>query len=193
MSRQNEQIAALLDRQQIADVIHRYCRAADRLDVELFKTTFWEDGGFDGGPAEGPATEIIPYLLEKLIPDMWERSQHSISNILIELDEDRAFVEMYLTAFHLSHPTHASRAALLGEQNALAAGFKSEDVIEFIFGGRYIDIFERRNGEWRIFKRKIVPEWNRVALYTGIRDGGQYDLLRHRSSRDRSDPVYVRS
>jgi hypothetical protein len=92
----------------------------------------------------------------------------------------------------MSHPTHVSRAALLGEQNALAAGFKDDDVVEFIFGGRYIDVFERRDGEWRISKRKIVPDWNRVAHYSGIMTGGQYDLLRHRSSRDRDDPVYSR-
>lgn len=188
----SSEMMALLDRQRITDVIHRYCRAADRLDVALFKTTFWEDGGFDGGPAEGPALEIIPHLFERLIPDMWEASQHSVSNILIEIDGDRAFAEIYLTAFHLSYPTHESRAALLGEENALSAGFRDDDVIEFIFGGRYIDIFERRHGEWRIFKRKIVPEWNRVALYTGVRQGGQYDLLRYRSSRDRNDPVYSR-
>lgn len=192
MDNQSVAISQMLDRQQITDVVHRYARAADRLDVELFKTTFWEDGGFDGGPVEGPALAIIPQLFEKLIPEMWEVSQHSISNILIELDGDRAYVEMYLTAFHLSHPTHASRAALLGEENALAAGFKDDDVIEFTFGGRYLDIFERRQGEWRIFKRKIVPAFNRVELYTGIREGGQYDLLKHRSSRDRSDPVYLR-
>ncbi|MEJ7935542.1 nuclear transport factor 2 family protein [Sphingobium sp. AN558] len=192
MSMQADQLSALLDRQQITDVIHRYCRAADRLDVDLFRTTFWDDGGFDGGPAEGPAVEIISHLFETLIPDMWETSQHSVSNILIDIDGDRAFVEMHLNAFHLSYPTHASRAALMGEQNALAACFKDDDVIEFIFGGRYIDVFERRMGEWRILRRKIVPGFNQVRLYTGIRDGGQYDLLHHRSSRDRSDPAYSR-
>ncbi|MFC4594561.1 nuclear transport factor 2 family protein [Sphingobium tyrosinilyticum] len=192
MDSQSAAIELLLDHQQITNVIHRYCRAADRLDVELFRTTFWGDGGFDGGPAEGPAVKIIPHLFENLMPDMWEASQHSISNILIELEGDRALVESYLTAFHLSHPTHASRAALLGEKNALAAGFKDDDVIEFIFGGRYIDVFEKRSGEWRILNRKIVPGFNRVERYTGIRDGGQYDLLKHRSSRDRDDPVYAR-
>ncbi|MBB4642793.1 nuclear transport factor 2 family protein [Rhizorhapis suberifaciens] len=192
MGDQSGQIAELFDRQQITDVIYRYCRAADRLDIELFETTFWEDGGFDGGPSEGPALEIIPPLFEAVVRDMWAASQHSVSNILIEFDGDQAFVETYLTAFHLSHPTHASRAALLGEQNALAAGFQGDDVIEFIFGGRYIDVFQRRSGEWRVFKRKIVPDWNRVALYNGIVCGGQYDLLQYRSSRDRSDPVYLR-
>lgn len=192
MDSQSAAIELLLDHQQITQVIHRYCRAADRLDVELFRTTFWEDGGFDGGPAEGPALEIIPHLFENLMPEMWEASQHSISNILIELEGDRAFVESYLTAFHLSHPTHASRSALLGEKNALAAGFKDDDVIEFIFGGRYIDLFEKRSSEWRILKRKIVPVFNRVERYTGIKNGGQYDLLKHRSSRDRDDPVYAR-
>lgn len=192
MDNQPSAMASLLDRQQITDVIHRYCRAADRLDAELFRTTFWEDGHFDGGPAEGPVVQNIPYLFETLMPDMWELSQHSISNILIEFDGDRAFVESYLNAYHLSHATHASRAALLGEQNALKAGFRPDDVIEFIFGGRYIDVFERRGGDWRILKRKIVPGFNQVQVYTGIREGGQYDLLQHRSSRDRNDPVYSR-
>lgn len=54
--------AALIDRQRITDVIHRYCRATDRLDVQLFMTTFWEDGGFEGGPAVGSAIEVIPSL-----------------------------------------------------------------------------------------------------------------------------------
>lgn len=185
-------IAEILARQQISDVLHCYCRATDRLDVELFRTTFWEDGGFDGGPADGPALEIIPYLFQTLMPDMWELSQHTISNILIEFEGERAFVECYLNAFHLSHPTHESRAALMGEQNALKAGFKPDDVIEFIFGGRYIDVFERRNGEWRILKRKIVPSFNQVQVYTGVREGGQFDLLKLRSARNRNDPVYKR-
>lgn len=192
MDSRSSEITELCDRQHIIDVIHRYCRTADRLDVALFKTTFWDEGRFHGGPAEGPALTIIPHLFETLIPNMWEASQHSISNILIEFAGDTAFVESHLTAFHLSHPTHESRAALMGEANALAAGFKNDDVIEFTFGGRYIDIFERRESEWRIMERKIVPEWNRALLYTGIRHGGQYDLLQHRSSRDRSDPVYAR-
>lgn len=173
-------------------MIHRYCRAADRLDAELIKTTFWEDGAFDGGPADGPVLEIIGHFFENVLRDMWSVSQHSATNILIELDQDQAFVETYLTAFHLSHPNHESRAALLGEDNALAAGFKDDDVIEFVFGGRYIDQFQRRGGEWRIFRRKIVPDWNRVALYSGITTGGQYDLLRHRGSRDLRDPAYSR-
>ncbi|HUD92952.1 nuclear transport factor 2 family protein [Sphingobium sp.] len=192
IDQRSDLLAELMDRQRICDVIHRYCRATDRLDADLFRTTFWEDGGFDGGPAEGPALNIIPSLLDGVVRDMWATSHHSVSNILIELADDRAFVETYLTAFHMSHPTHESRAALIGEQNALRAGFTGGDVIEFIFGGRYIDMFERRGGEWRIFRRRIVPDWNRVAPYSGIATGGQYDLLLHRPRRDRGDPVYMR-
>ncbi|MFC4595490.1 nuclear transport factor 2 family protein [Sphingobium tyrosinilyticum] len=192
MSGHSRDIAQLLDRQQITDFIHRYCRAADRLDVDLIKTTFWEYGAFDGGPSEGPVLDIIAAFFENVVRHMWPTSHHAVSNILIELDGNQAFVETYLTALHLSHPQHDSRAALLGEENALDAGFKGDDVAEFIFGGRYIDLFQRRGGEWRIFRRKIVPDWNRVGLYSGITTGGQYDLLRHRSSRDRHDPAYSR-
>ena len=30
------------------------------------------------------------------------------------------------------------------------------------FGGRYVDRFERRDGEWRIAHRNLVHEWDKV-------------------------------
>ena len=30
------------------------------------------------------------------------------------------------------------------------------------FGGRYLDRFERRDGEWRIAHRTVVHEWDKV-------------------------------
>ncbi len=192
MSISETALQGLIDKQQISDVIHTYCRAADRLDIDLFHTVFWDDGVYDGGPASGPASSFIPALLGDVVRNMFAASQHCVSNILIELDGDVAYAETYLVAFHLSHPTAASRAALLGQENAAAAGYADDQVIEFILGARYIDRFERRNGAWRISKRKLVPEWNQVAKYSGISTGGQLDLLKLRASRDRSDPLYSR-
>ncbi len=190
MSISEKAFQELVDRQQISDVIHRYCRAADRLDIDLFKTVFWDDGVYEGGPADGPASAFIPALIGDVVRNMFVVSHHAVSNILIELDGDVAHAETYLVAYHLSHPTPESRAALIGRENAEAAGYADDQVIEFILGARYIDRFERRNGDWRIAKRKLVPEWNQVANYSGILKGGQLDLLRLRGSRDLSDPLY---
>ena len=30
------------------------------------------------------------------------------------------------------------------------------------FGGRYVDRFERRDGEWKIAHRTVVHEWDKV-------------------------------
>ena len=30
------------------------------------------------------------------------------------------------------------------------------------FGGRYIDRFERRGGEWKIAHRAVVHEWDKI-------------------------------
>ena len=46
----------LSDREAIRNIIHRYCRAADRCDLEAFKACYWPDGhddhGFFGGNAQ---------------------------------------------------------------------------------------------------------------------------------------------
>lgn len=70
------------------------------------------------------------------LTSLW-RSQHFISNISIDLDGDRAYTEGYAKVYHLGHPVPPA---------------DSPFPLGHIFHGthRYIDIFERRSGEWRI-------------------------------------------
>jgi len=52
---------ALADRAQIADLIHRYCRAVDRLDVPLGHSIWHDDAWADYGPDvyQGPGKGVI--------------------------------------------------------------------------------------------------------------------------------------
>jgi hypothetical protein len=66
----------------------------------------------------------------------------------------------------------------------------SEDgkIIDRAVGGRYLDRYERRQGEWRIIDRMYVLDWNRNTDSTAIWDEGMYALLRARGARFPEDP-----
>jgi hypothetical protein len=68
--------------------------------------------------------------------------------MLFGVDGDVAHVETYVTAYHRV-PTSA------------LAGFWDgrEDAYEGLAGGRYVDRFERRAGEWKIAVRNVIAEW----------------------------------
>jgi hypothetical protein len=58
-----------------------------------------------------------------------------------------------------------------------------------LVGGRYLDRFERREGEWRIAKRVVVPEWHSRLDFTPMqRPSG----IEHWTRRDRQDLSYTR-
>ncbi len=43
-----------------------------------------------------------------------------------------------------------------------AAPNRRRGVVLETFGGRYVDRFERRDGEWKIAHRTVVHEWDKV-------------------------------
>src|SRR3546814_13293861 len=77
----------LLDRQQIIEGVYRYARGIDRADSDLFKSVFWEDGLFVGGPAEGLVHEVADELINDVVAQRFRKSQHLFGNILIEFTE----------------------------------------------------------------------------------------------------------
>ena len=52
----------LSDREEIRQVIYRWFRGLDRLDLDLLYASFWEDGEFEGGPNSGTSLEFIPAM-----------------------------------------------------------------------------------------------------------------------------------
>jgi hypothetical protein len=66
-----------------------------------------------------------------------------IGNVLIELEGDEAFGEVYFQAYH----------KVEGER-----GF--EDIV---ISGRYLDRYEKREGEWKMAYRSERVDWSRSA------------------------------
>ncbi len=128
------------DRQEIAQVIYRLARAIDRCDKALLDACFHDDATDDHGIFQGSAREFSDWVMPQL--QNYERTQHSIANILIDLDGDQAASESYFHAHHVI-------AGAAGAMNLVVAG-------------RYLDRLERRDGVWRISARKAVYDWNRL-------------------------------
>jgi hypothetical protein len=131
-------LADLLDRQQIVDVLHRYCRAVDRGDRALMRSVYHDDAIDRHGAFDGSAREFVEADLSPILPGL-RGLMHSLANVLVEFDRPSAFVESHVTAHH-----------------RLESGGVMTDLV---IGGRYLDRFEQRGGEWRIALRQAVYDW----------------------------------
>ena len=160
------EVARLLDKQAIYEVLVRYCRAIDRLDEELLSTVYHPDAWDDHGTFRAAAPDAVRELITR-VRSLSKSSMHSITNVLIELHGDSARSEAHFIAW----------MRFDRERN------------EFIraLGGRYLDQFERRGGVWRIANRVVVQEWCRIDPVT---EEWKSLPLFHQGQRSRSDLIY---
>ena len=95
-----------------------------------------------------------------------------VSNILIDLEiADRALSECYFSPLH-DLPTED--------------GPRCERTV----GGRYLDRFERRQGESRIGARTVVIDWYRQGPSTSEWDSGRFAQLPNSGGVMPNDPLY---
>jgi hypothetical protein len=135
-------VEAIESREQIAEVLHRYCRGWDRRDEEVIRGCFWPEARHQHGIYDGLSVDFVAFGLSRTTHVKGVR--HTVSNIIIELAGDRAISECYFAAIH-RRPT--------------ADGTSEED---YFLEGRFVDRLERRGGEWRIIHRVGLNEFERV-------------------------------
>lgn len=185
---QDYSIERLADRAQIQDVMLRWCRAIDRLDYEGIRSVFHPDAIDVHGIYNGGVDGLIEWIRgrHKTIPS----SMHNVTNMLIEFaGADTALAETYCFAIQ-RYPADGgpSLAAPAGAQAGKNAGKKAA-AIDLMGCARYVDRFERREGEWRIAHRTVVfDSWimHEVSEDTP-KMGADWTVGR----RDRRDPVYL--
>lgn len=147
MSRDPE-VQALLDKQAIGEMIARYSRTLDWLDDEGQASCYWPDAEIDYGFFKGKAAEFVPAVMR--IERSSQRRWHFLGGLQIALHSaDTASAECY----------------------GLATGVREADGVwtGSIYGGRYLDEFKKRGGEWRIAERKYVMDW---SMPLGIQNNG---------------------
>jgi SnoaL-like protein len=122
-----------LDRDDIWDVMLRYARGLDRIDRELARSCYWDDTIEDHHQYVGDPDGFIEYA--NATSRAFSNTQHSITNHSCELAGNDAYCETYfIYVGTLPQPPH------------------------FMSSGRYVDHFQKRNGEWRIANRVTIVD-----------------------------------
>lgn len=134
------QLQELLDKQAIQELIARYSRTLDWLDDEGQAGCYWPDAAIDYGFFKGTAAEFVPVVMQ--VERSTGRRWHLLSSLAVKL-------------------TSATTAE--GESYGVALGFRREAEDQpyrgNMYGGRYLDTFEKRDGEWRIASRRYIMDW----------------------------------
>ena len=132
--------AAAADKLAIAELTTRYMRGQDRLDADLQASAFHSgaivDYGFTAG--ESVAFVALAQNLLRRYPATW----HMVGQSLIEVSGDQATGEIYFHAWHRRD---------VGER-----------LQDLQIAGRYLDVYERRDGAWGIIHRREVVDWTRT-------------------------------
>jgi 3-phenylpropionate/cinnamic acid dioxygenase small subunit len=131
----------LNDREAIRDVLYQYCRAIDRRDFDLLVACYHTDSVDQHASFTGSGPDFCTYAMKTVAKAIV--TQHCMSNVLIEFEGNRAFVESYVYALHR-----------MDQQGKL---------VDFQHYGRYCDIFELREGTWKISYRLHVPDADHIS------------------------------
>ena len=158
-------LQTLVAKQEIRDVLSRYCRGLDRMDKEMAYAV-WHEGGTAHyhGIYEGTGHGFVDWVWEAHAG--MERHSHQITNVLIEVDGERASSEAYVTVVLWTLPEDD------GAQT------------EIVARGRYLDRWSRRDGRWAIDHREhLVDAHSNHALSRGE--------VSEASTRDVRDPSFA--
>lgn len=139
-----KQVDMLVSRVQIEEVLLAYARANDRVDADLLHSCFWPESTHKHGRFDGKSVDFIGFALKIL--GTVKYTAHHISNVSIQVDGDRAFSECYYFAHH---------------RRPIKDGTGEEDAF---FEGRYLDDFERRDGVWKIIRRRGLSDYSPPAI-----------------------------
>ena len=124
----------LADRQEIADLLHEYCRALDLMDLAAIAAVFTEDCRVEYGPEDrlrSQSASGVAKSLERMW--RWARTSHHLSNVQIAFESpDLARSVSYVLAWH--ERPDGSTATVMGQ---------------------YHDQLVRRKDGWRIAERRM--------------------------------------
>jgi hypothetical protein len=132
----DDHAARLADIEAIRAVAQRYCHGVDRLDGECMKSAYWPDAIDDHGVFVGNAWEFVDHCMAS--HTRWRSTMHCIYNHMVDLDADGVSARGEL--YNVSHL------------------FRADSPVLETWYGRYLDRYERRDGQWRIAHRVCVHE-----------------------------------
>lgn len=163
-------VRRLLEVEAIQAVMLRYTRCADRNDPALMKTIFWDEGTDNHGIYEGSATGFFERAYRNR--DLLSARYHITGPVSVDfVDNCQARVETY---FHYVGVFVHEGGETLGQ-----------------CAGRYRDLFEKRQGEWRVLRRVTVYDWSTDTPYEPGWDFFQIPLGINRGTVEPHDATYA--
>ncbi|UZW55361.1 nuclear transport factor 2 family protein [Sphingobium sp. JS3065] len=164
-----EVVRDLEARRQIQDVLTRLSRGIDRLDRELMISCYHPDAIDHHGSYEGSAVGFADWVLERHAGKI-EQCMHFLGQINLDIDGDTAVSELHVIVFYRLNKDGVDH--------------------DMMAPGRYLDRFERREGEWKIVERVTLHEKDRIDPVVFKMQGPFVDLL-PKGRRDKEDPSYA--
>ncbi len=159
-------IAELFAKQEITEILYRYCRAMDRMDKPL-ALSIWHPGATVdyGSTYKGD----VPGFIEAAwaIHSSMICHSHQITNILIatDLEANQAQSEAYAIA-------------------ALRYTDEKDQTVQLTVRVRYLDRLSMKNGQWAIDHRLVVHDFSDVCV---VEDSS----VPAEGRRDGEDPSYL--
>ena len=159
-------LQALIDRQDILDVLHQYAHACDRSDEPRIADVYHPEARDNHGQYDGPGREFAKIVCDGNAER--DTMSHLMGQSQIKIFGDEAGAETYF--------------------NATLSRIEDGERYIDMMGGRYIDKLERRDGQWRIADRICTCEWSFTSKVENEwqRDGGFVC-----GTFDKSDPSYA--
>jgi hypothetical protein len=137
MDATSEELRKLLDRDSIRQCIASLARGEDRRNGAMIKAAYWPDSITDYGVFKGDFDAYYAWVIPGA--DAIKNTQHVLGQTFTELDGDTARAETHVVSYH-----------------RVDTGTEERDTC---IGGRYLDVLERRGGEWRIASRMMLYDW----------------------------------
>ena len=134
----DEDLKALLAREAVRQCIVRLARGEDRRNGEMIKASYWPDSVTDYGVFQGSFDEYYAWVIPGA--DAITNTQHVLGQTFTELDGDTAKAETHVVSYH-------------------RVDYGGGDEHDTCIGGRYLDVLEKRDGEWRIASRVMLYDW----------------------------------
>ena len=153
----------------IHDLVMTQARATDRGDLALLQSIWHPEATVDVGFFNGSAAEYCPMIIEATAA--MQRMAHTITNEWIDVREEQAVAEIYVTGF----------TTFTDEQG--------ESVSE-VTVGRYLDRFSRREGVWKYDARQFVNDWQARFPATVESPDDPAAAFKTWGVRGPADPVY---
>lgn len=167
----------IADRHDIWQVMLAYARGLDRLDTALTRACYFDDCIEDHSHYVGDPDGFIRWA--ESVSRAYLSTQHALMNHVCELAGDDAYCETYFQFTGVSEPPTP----------------------HFMSVGRYVDHFQRRNGQWRIanrvtlvegcfdiadsaYSRSLPPAYKPGEIFPATRDSN--DVSYHRPPRPRA-------